>query len=347
MATLIISGAGFNLFNQIGALEVVFAQINKHCHQHFTKYENFAGTSAGGIFSVLLAMEWDPVAMAQWFIDPVNYALVESIIVVDPTNIVTIGSIFAPAQLISFLSLLVQQTPIYQQYFAGVDPITITFDQLYAVTKKGVLINATNITNTVPYLPLEPCSSVPQGRPDKVWNLPLPQTMSPGRPEIFSVFTSPDVSVVTAMLAGMSLLPLIPPTQINGQLYLDGIYTQDYPAPLYDPTNENYYKTLYPNVEIPVDLCKSAGIWYIDPVFFTPPTVPWSLQGLISYIPNLSNFAAVTQIEVQQPAHFFKHHTILLSGIPVTTLPPISTIEAQYALGREQAEAQKDKLEHK
>lgn len=322
MATILISGAGFNIFNEIGALISLYEYSKKHCR----KYDNFAGTSAGGLLSVLLAMEWDPVSIANWFITPANYDQVAAIFAsTDPNNILTIGSIFTPTQLLDFITLLITQTPVYQQYFSTIDPATITFAQLYRVTQKGVLINATNITNLVPYLP-------------------FPQSFSPGRPEIFSFWTSPDVQVATAVLAGISELPFVPPTQINGQQYIDGAYTEDFPSPLYDPESLNYYKKLYPCVTLPVDLEKSTGIWYIDPVFFTLPENPWSLMGLISYIPNLANFAIEKQLELQKPTRFYKCHTILLSGLPVNALPPIETIEAQYALGRCQAEEQRRKM---
>ena len=193
MATLIISGAGFNLFNQLGALEII--------QSHGLAYSTFAGTSAGALFSVLLSMNWQPTNIQDFFVGnwtDVNALLTPSLLDVE-TNIATYGSLFAPITLLSFISLMIQQTPLYKTHFTGLDALNITFSQLAHFSSKQPLVSATNIN-----------------------------TMSS---DIFSLQTTPDLPLAQAILASMTLLPLAPPTVINGIQYLDGAYSQDYPAP--------------------------------------------------------------------------------------------------------------------
>jgi hypothetical protein len=320
MKSLIVSGAGFNLFNQLGALKVIFPDgVNNH-------YDNYIGASAGALFSILLAMDWNPVDIQNYFIQ--NWTSLNTLLTIDPTYILTNGSLYDPNVLIQFINGLIVQTPIYKQYFSNYDPNVITFAQLYAVNKKNVIITVTDITDTEPYLP------------------GVQQTLSPGRPAIISNINTPDVTLSMAALAAISLLPLTSPTNINGTLYLDCAYTLNFPASLFDPNSPNYYKTWYPCNHFPVDLDCADGVWYVDPVFYIPPVTPWTITSLIDYISTTVNFGINDQIQLQENTNLYKDHTILLNGLPVAAFPTVQVIEEQINLGFIQATKQHKKLHH-
>ena len=114
--------------------------------------------------------------------------------------------------------------------------------------------------------------------------------------------------------------------------------------PLYDKDSKYYYKNKYPNVVFPVDLEKSAGVFYTGPLFQSPISPTWGLFGLLNYMPQMANYNLNYQIAEQQGTHFYKHHTVEVNGIPVADFPPVSTILQMIELGKTQALAQIKKL---
>lgn len=61
-----------------------------------------------------------------------------------------------------------------------------------------------------------------------------------GQNQIFSVESSPDVSVITAVSASMSVPFLFEPILINGEYYVDGVLSCDLPLEMFDKVDKKY-----------------------------------------------------------------------------------------------------------
>lgn len=322
MTSLIISGSGFSIFNQIGALQVLFSsmrpEFNKQIkHKLGPPFANYVGTSSGALLATLLTMEFDPFSIEEWFVS--NYQMLNLLLTPNPNTIMTSGSLFNAEDITHFITSIIQASPIYKRKFVNINPELITFKQLYDVTNRGLFINATNISDERQYSP--------------------GTTTSPGRPEIFSAITSPSVSVVSAIQASMSLLPLIPPTKIGDRYYLDGAYTADFPLSLYERKSPTYYEKWYSKT-LPIDPARSVGIWYIDPVFQSKINYSeWNLSSLISSVANIANFGILNQLELFDARHKHKPiytDIIYLSGSPVSAFPAAEKIPLLVKMGKDQ-----------
>lgn len=303
LLTLILSGAGFNLFNQIGALIYMEQCLN------INQVDTFAGTSAGGYLSVHMGMGFKPSDMTAWYVE--NYDTLANLLALSPeqipVNMETYGSLFNPELIVEFISLMVNSTPVYLEHFSHIPATEITFSMLAPYTK-NIIISVTNMTTS--------------------------------GPAILSLETTPDLPIVTAVQAGMSLLPLVPPTVINGQGYLDGCYTHNLPFELYNPLSQFYYKNIYPDVTLPVDLFNAFGVNYGSAMFYSPPLLnPWA-EGVYFYLPQLANFAVAAQTDFIEDNLFYNFRTITLTGSQTAAFPSEAMMLQMIASGYQQAQQQ-------
>jgi predicted acylesterase/phospholipase RssA len=111
-----------------------------------------------------------------------------------------------------------------KMFDAFVEPLGVTrsttFRELWLKTQKDLFITGTNVTKR--------------------------------RLEIFSHYTTPDMSVLVAMQISMSAAPFFTCTTYNGDIYADGAYTLDYPINIFlEPQMifENYYQLRTLNVD--------------------------------------------------------------------------------------------------
>lgn len=305
--SLILSGAGFNWFNQIGAL------IQMESCLDFDQVGTFAGTSAGAYLSTHMALGMKPSDMPQWYVD--NYDTLTNLLSLNPAdvpiNMGTYGSMFDPNIIVEFLSLMVNSTPVYQQHFSHIPAAQLTF-AMVAPYAKNLIISVTNMTT--------------------------------GEPAILSVETTPDLPLVTAVQASMTVIPLTPPVIINGQGYLDGCYTHNMPFELYNPTSQYYYKNIYPAVDLPIDLFTAYGVNYASPIFQSPPLLdPWA-AGVWGYLPQLINFGVGSQTDLIEDSLFYQLRTVALTGYETAAWPSESTMLAMIASGTQQAQQQCHKV---
>ena len=109
----------------------------------------------------------------------------------------------------------------------------ITFQELYKTSNIELSIYGTNITNN-------------------------------GQNEVFSMKTTPDMSVFTAIQISIAIPFLFKPIELNGNMYVDGSVTRNYPLEIYDDIDDEYklciFSLMEKNIGYPKtfpDYCKS------------------------------------------------------------------------------------------
>lgn len=298
MRTLFISGSGFNIFLQGGALKYV-SSLGKNFDIH-------AGSSSGSYLSLAFHLGWELESLYEWSLtsDPnLRSELREYWI-----NLVE-GSLISDEGKSSFIRQMIEASPVYKAHFSGKKAEEITFSEISQVVSTKFLCNATRLTS------------------------------GGGEVEIFSDWTTPDLSVHWAVMASMSFVGLFRPTLKEKERYVDGAFIVDYLPTCFHEGTGLYYKIRYPDVDIPIDLSNSWGI-----LFQSTPTPfnekgDWNLFSLISFLRVAIHLYKQNEIE-GSPWNELHERTWTVKGKELYSFPNASTITQLYQDGFQQASEQ-------
>lgn len=291
MATLFISGSGFNFSYQLGAASYL---------PRIDDFDIYAGTSAGALLCLGFALGYSPTGMFKIIRE--NYPAANRYMTQSDVRLLLTGATISDSGLEKFVTLLVTNSPRYVHRLGHIRPLDITFADVYAFTRKDLIVNATDLETS--------------------------------KPRLFSSWTTPKCSVIKAVMASMSVIGYFRPHEIDGIRYIDGGFLSFYLPVMFDATNALYYKNIYPEVEIPVDLDVSWGILHQST--WTPPG-HWSLLTLIKFLIPAIAFANTVSI-MTQPHTFLKNRTwIVGDNVEITTFPSLSRILADFCTGQAQA----------
>jgi len=302
MRTLFISGSGFNVFVQGGALKYIFG-LGK-------SFDIYAGTSSGAYLALALHLGWKPEELYQWGIKTdreTRHDLKESWL-----NLIY-GSFISDAGKASFIRKMIQASPVYQEHFSGKDPEALTFSQISQVVPTKFLCNSTCLETN--------------GR----------------KVEIFSDWTTPDLSIHWAVMASMSLVGLFRPAVRLGKKYIDGAFTVDYLPICFRPGTNYYYKRLGIDVDIPIDLNNSWGVLFTSKSTDLDLEGEWSLVSLFKFIKVAIQLFNQNEI-MAEPHSEMQRRTWRVTNEDILTFPEVPQIEEMYKKGFEQAVQQGELL---
>jgi len=179
--TLCFSGGGIKGFSFIGALEKLI-ENNIINLEEITLY---VGTSAGAIISLLLNLGWNTKELKDFVI---NFNFTKLTGEIDSINFFENYGIQDGERLkLLFIKFLESK----------LDKRDITFEELYKITKKKIIIIGTNLTI--------------------------------GKEKVFSVDETPEFSVILALRISVSVPIIFTPIKFNNEIFVDGGLVNNFP----------------------------------------------------------------------------------------------------------------------
>lgn len=297
-----------------GATFYIFLEMGALKHiLSLSSYDTYFGTSSGSFLALALTLGWTPDTLLEWMVSVSNTLsndLSESVF-----RLFFTGALISRKGQVNFIKRMIKASPVYKEHFSGLKMKELTFSKLAEVAKNNFLCNAVCYDTT--------------------------------RIQIFSVYTTPQVSVHNAVMASMSMIGLFKPTVVEGMKYIDGGLIADYALSLFDPNSYLYYKTIYENVDLPVDINNVWGCLHmsLDIVYGKNATRSgeWSFAKLLQFLPKILDYYQM--VNIRDGSKFILTNRtwyVNVNGM-LLHIPTVTKARQLYDIGYKQAFSQGDK----
>ncbi len=229
-------------------------------------FDTYFGTSSGSFLGLAMHLGWTPDTLFEWMNSVAKQ--LTSDLSESAFRLFFTGALISRKGQRNFIKRMIKASPVYKAHFQGLSVNQVTFQKVAAVTSTNFLCNAVCYDTS--------------------------------KVAIFSVETTPDLSVHNAVMASMSMIGLFKPTIIDGMKYIDGGLLSDYAISLFTPDSLLYYKNTYPDVDFPVDITNAWGCLHmaLDIVYGTPAVEKgkWSFSTLLQFLPKIFDYYQMINI---------------------------------------------------
>lgn len=240
----------------------------------------FAGTSSGSTIAMAMALGWDLDDLCDYMGNSAD--LVSQQLQISYLRLLWTGALISNEGRQNFYSDIITNSPLYKSKFQGRDPISITFKELD--------LSSEFICNAI-------CCETDDMR-------------------LLSKWTTPHESILKAVSASSSLPGLFQPTILSdGYSYIDAGLIFNFFTESFNPKSHLWYKNLFPNVDIPVDLNDSIGIMVKKKHETIKIVGPWSFKKLLTFY-STKIWAIITNITSDHNINVYENTLYLTTKNP-------------------------------